>query len=222
MKGSKMSKVTDAPKSVKTATYSVDANVENLYSVLIEAGITAIAEGFNFIESLDVALKSGTTQEDAKGTMKEMASNIGVTPLVTYSQVPQVPTTAEIIRKNYADMDKFTPKQLLTIGGNVLADVKAKGVKAHLAKFDSIKALKEGTKTKAESQADAKAANQKEEIAELSPAITTESLLENFVEFFKGKNLGDLETAELEMAKRAAAIVIAIIKNTEAKAKKTA
>lgn len=209
-----MSKVTEAPKSVKTATYSVDANVEALYSVLIQAGQDANAEGINFVLNLDVALKSGTTQENAKGTMKDMAKGL-MSPMVTYSQVPQVPTTAEIIRKEFPDMDKFTPKQLLTIGGNVLADVKAKGVKAHLAKFDTIKALKEGTKTKAESQADAKAQNQKEEIVELAPAITLESIIDSVDVYLNQQDLKTLSTTELEKLRKVISKLITVEKNSK-------
>lgn len=208
--------MTTAPKAEKTPKFTTDSNVEALYSVVIKSGEDAIAEAYNFITALDVALKSGTTQADAQGTMKEMAKGL-VKPLVTYSHVPAIPTTAAIIAKKYPDMDKFSPAKILSIGGRVLADVKASGVKAHLAKFASVAELDENTKTKAESQADAKAESTKEEIAELAPAITTESVIENFVEFFKGKNLQDLSTTDLASTKKAIGILIAISKNTEAK-----
>ena len=132
-----MSQNTETAKAPK---FTTDENVQALYSVVIESGENAIAEAYNFITALDVALKSGTTQADAQGTMKEMAKDI-VRPLVTHSHVPQIPTTAKIIAWKYPDMDKTSPAKIIALGGRVLADVKASGVNAHLAKYASIKDL---------------------------------------------------------------------------------
>ena len=84
-----------------------------------------------------------------------------------------------------------------------------------LAKFDSIKALKEGTKTKAESQADAKAANQKEEIAELATAITLESIIDSVDIYLSQQDLKTLSTKEIEKLHKVIGKLITVEKNSK-------
>lgn len=202
----------NAPKSVKTASFPT---LENLYSVVIESGINAKAEALNFIVELDKEMKSGLTQADAQATMREMAAGLA-RPLVTHSHVPSISTAAAIINKNFADMDKFSVAKVLSVATRVLADVKASGVKSHLAKFDTFAELDKGTKSKAESQADAKGEAVVEEMEELAKDITLEVIVDALDAYLKGHDLKSLTTTELEKLHSVIGRLVQVEKNTKA------
>lgn len=207
-----MSAKKSAPKSVKTATFPT---LENLYSVVIESGINAKAEALNFIVELDKEMTLGLTQADAQATMKEMAKGLA-RPLVTASHVPSIKTAAAIIAKNFADMEKFSVAKVLSVATRVLADVKASGVKAHLAKFDTFAELDKGTKSKAESQADAKGEEIVEEMETLAKDITLEVIVDALDAYLAGHDLKTLTTLELDKLHKVVGKLIQVEKNTKA------
>lgn len=200
------------PSLVIPATFPT---LENLYSVVIESGINAKAEALNFVVALDKELEMGLTIADAQAVMKEMAKGVA-RPLVTASHVPAIRTAAKIIARNYADMEKISVAKILSVATRVLADVKASGVKAHLAKFDTFSELDKGTKTKAESQADAKGEEIAEEMTELAKDITLETIVDALDAYLKGHDLKTLTTLELDKLHKVVGKLIQVEKNTKA------
>lgn len=196
----------------------LSASLENEYMDVISKGEDANIANLEFIKSLDAQMRTGLTQEVAIATLKKTAKGIKVGIVVKHGHIPAIKTAGMIIAKYENELPEVTASSILTLAGRVLADVKASGVKAHLAKYDTLKELSDGTKTKAESQADAKGEEKLDTIAAIAAidASTIEAVIDGILEFFKGKNLSDLSTVELEKAKKVTAIFHAIVKNSQA------
>ena len=194
----------------------LSASLENEYMEVIAKGEDANIANLEFIKSLDAQMKAGLTQEVAIATLKITAKGIKVGIVVKHGHIPSIKTAGMIIAKYENELPEVTASTVLTLAGRVLADVKAQGVKAHLAKFDTLKELADGTKTKAESQLDAKAESQLDAIQEAAKAITFESIVDAVDSYLSANDLKTLTTSELEKLHKVIAKLITVETNTKA------
>ena len=194
----------------------LSASLENEYMEVISKGEDANIANLEFIKSLDAQMKTGLTQEVAIATLKVTAKGIKVGIVVKHGHIPSIKTAGMIIAKYENELPEVTASSILTLAGRVLADVKASGVKAHLAKFDTLKELADGTKTKAESQAEAKAESQDEQMQESAKAITLENIVDAVESYLSANDLKTLTTSELEKLHKVIAKLITVENNTKA------
>jgi hypothetical protein len=194
----------------------LDAGLVLDYLATIGAGEDANIASLEFIKTLDDRMQSGLTQEVAKATLKDTAKGIKVGVTVKYGHIPAIPT-ARLIIETYANEMPDTPASaVLTLASRVLADVKASGVRKHIAKFPTMKELSDGTRTKAESQAEAKADAQDEQMKESAKAITLESIVDAVDSYLSANDLKTLTTSELEKLHKVIAKLITVENNTKA------
>lgn len=205
-------------KDAKNASPLVELNLslENEYLDVISKGEDANIANYEFIKSLNSQMKSGLTQEVAQATLKNTAKGIKVGVVVKYGHIVAISTATAIIEKYESELSEVPAGSILTLASKVLADVKAKGVKAHLAKYDTLKELNENTRTKAESQADAKAKSEVEAIAEKVEAITFEHVIDSIESYLSATDLKSLTTTELAKLRGVIAKLITVEKNTKA------
>ena len=194
----------------------LSTTVGNLYSAYIASSEDLNASGLNLISDLAQELKSGCTQEVMKATMKATAKGHN-RPSVTASHVSSIPTASLIITAYLsADIDSFKPSKVLSVAVRVMSEVGASGVKAHVKQFDTFKALDEGTKSKAESQADNASEAVLDEVAGLASAITLESIVDAVDVYLSQNDLKTLTTTELEKLHKVIARLITVESNTKA------
>lgn len=210
-----MSTKENAPKPVKIKGF--DSSLQTEYAELIELGEDANLANLQFIISLDEKMANGLTQEIAKDSMNETAKGVKITPAVRASHISSIPTAAKIIRRYETEISEIKVAKVLSLAVRVLCDVKAKGVEKALKECDTFAELDEKILTKAESQARDKGEEIKDEIADKAEAITLETIAENTLEFFKGKNLADIKTADLALIHKVASLWVTIEKNSKAK-----
>jgi len=205
-------------KNEKNASPLVELNLslENEYMEVISKGEDANIANLEFIKSLDAQMQAGLTQEVAIATLKMTAKGIKVGIVVKHGHIPSIKTAGMIIAKYENELPEVTASSILTLAGRVLADVKASGVKAHLAKYDTLKELSDNTKTKAESQADAKGDKVEQEVQELAQGITLESIVDAVDAYLNQNDLKTLTTSELEKLHKVIAKLITVEKNTKA------
>ena len=194
----------------------LDASLTAEYMDVISKGEDANIANLEFIKSLDDQMQRGLTQAIATATLKATAKGIKVGIIVKHGHIPSIPTARQIVDKYFNEMPETTASAVLTLASRVLADVKASGVRKHLAKYDTIKELSENTKTKAESQADAKAESQDEQMQELAKGITFESIVDGFTTYLGENDLASLTTSELLKLRALIAKLITVEKNTNA------
>ena len=194
----------------------LSTTVGNLYSAYIASSEDLNASGLNLISDLAQELKSGCTQEVMKATMKATAKGHN-RPSVTASHVSSIPTASLIITAYLsADIDSFKPSKVLSVAVRVMSEVGASGVKAHVKQFDTFKALDEGTKSKAESQADNAGEAILDEVAGSASAITLESIVDAVDVYLSQNDLKTLTTTELEKLHKVIARLITVETNTKA------
>ena len=194
----------------------LSTTVGNLYSAYIASSEDLNASGLNLISDLAQELKSGCTQEVMKATMKAIAKGHN-RPSVTDSHVSSIPTASLIITAYLsADIDAFKPSKVLSVAVRVMSEVGASGVKAHVKQFDTFKALDEGTKSKAESQADNAGEAILDEVAGKASAITLESIVDAVDVYLSQNDLKTLTTTELEKLHKVIAKLITVETNTKA------
>jgi hypothetical protein len=212
-KGKKMS-----AKTTKNASplVELDASLTAEYMDVIAKGEDANIANLEFIKSLDNQMQSGLTQAVAIATLKDTAKGIKVGIIVKHGHVPSIPTARLLVDKFFNEMPETTASAVLTLASRVLADVKASGVRKHLAKFDTMKELSEGTRTKAESQAEAKAESQDEAMKESAKAITLESIVDAVDSYLSANDLKTLTTSELVKLHNVIAKLITVENNTKA------
>jgi hypothetical protein len=186
------------------------------YMDVIAKGEDANIANLEFIKSLDDQMQRGLTQAIAISTLKFTAKGIKVGIIVKHGHVPSIPTARIIVDKYFNEMPETTASAVLTLASRVLADVKASGVRKHIAKFDTLKELADGTRTKAESQAEAKAESQDEAIKESAKAITLESIVDAVDSYLSATDLKTLTTSELEKLHKVIAKLITVENNTKA------
>ena len=213
-KGQEMTKENTAKNASPLADFNAPLSAE--YMDVISKGEDANISNLEFIKSLDNQMQSGLTQAVAISTLKFTAKGIKVGIVVKHGHVPSIPTAHLIIEKYFNEMPETTASAVLTLASRVLADVKASGVRKHLAKYDTIKELSENTKTKAESQADAKAESQDEQMQESAKAITLESIVDAVDSYLNQNDLKSLTTTELEKLHKVIAKLITVESNTKA------
>lgn len=194
----------------------LDESLTAEYMDVISKGEDANIANLEFIKSLDDQMQRGLTQAVATATLKATAKGIKVGIIVKHGHIPSIPTARIIVDKFFNEMPETTASAVLTLASRVLADVKASGVRKHIAKFDTIKELSENTKTKAESQADAKAESQDEQMQELAKGITFESIVDGFTTYLGENDLASLTTSELLKLRALIAKLITVEKNTNA------
>lgn len=222
-----MAKATNHPNKGKEMTkentvknvsplVELDESLTNEYMDVIAKGEDANIANLEFIKSLDDQMQRGLTQVVATATLKATAKGIKVGIIVKHGHIPSIPTARQIVDKYFNEMPETTASAVLTLASRVLADVKASGVRKHLAKFDTIKELSENTKTKAESQADAKAESQDEQMQESAKAITLESIVDAVDSYLNQNDLKSLTTTELEKLHKVIAKLITVESNTKA------
>jgi len=204
--------------TVKNTSPLVELNssLENEYMEVISKGEDANIANLEFIKSLDAQMQSGLTQAVAISTLKNTAKGIKVGIVVKHGHIPSISTASSIIAKYENELPEVTASAILTLAGRVLADVKASGVKAHLAKYDTLKELSDNTKTKAESQADAKGDKVEQDVQELAQGITLESIVDAVDAYLNQNDLKTLTTSELEKLHKVIAKLITVEKNTKA------
>jgi len=186
------------------------------YMDVIAKGEDANIANLEFIKSLDNQMQNGPTQAIAIATLKATAKGIKVGIIVKHGHIPSIPTARIIVDKYFNEMPETTASAVLTLASRVLADVKASGVRKHIAKFDTLKELADGTRTKAESQAEAKAESQDEQMQESAKAITLEDIVDAVDSYLSANDLKTLTTCELEKLHKVIAKLITIGNNTKA------
>jgi len=206
-----------APKAVKISTF--DTSLQTSYAIYIESAENQNIAGLNFITDLSEMLENGLTQEVAKASMKETAKDVKVKPAVLNSHVPAISTASFIIEHFDAEITDHKVSEILTLAVRVNYDVKTANAKKHIKQFKTIADLKEGTLTKAESQARDKGEKIENEIVEKADAITLESVLDALDVFISTKSLKDLATADLAKLDKVIGKLVTIKKNTVALAK---
>jgi len=193
----------------------VDKALQDSYALLIADGEDANLRGMQFIQELAETLNSGLTQEIAKNSMKELVKNVKIQPVVRYSHIPSVTIASLIITQFEEEILDIPVAKVLSLSARVLADKKAGGALKHIKKAASFAELNEQTLSKAESQARDKGEKISDDIAEKAEAITLESVAENTLLFFKGKNLQDIKTADLALIHKVAQLWVTIERNSK-------
>jgi len=204
--------------TVKNTSPLVDFNdsLSAEYMDVISKGEDANIANLEFIKSLDNQMQTGLTQAVAIATLKFTAKGIKVGIIVKHGHIASIPTARLIVDKYFNEMPETTASAVLTLASRVLADVKASGVRKHIAKFDTLKELSDNTKTKAESQADAKAESQDEQMQESAKAITLENIVDAVDSYLSANDLKTLTTCELEKLHKVIAKLITVENNTKA------
>jgi len=192
------------------AVVVVDKELQDAYALLIADGEDANLQGLQFIQELAEKLNSGLTQEIASNSMKELVKNVRIQPVVRYSHIPSVTIASLIITQFEEEILDVPVSKILSLSARVLADKKAGGALKHIKKAASFAELNEMTLSKAESQARDKGEKISDDIAAKADAITVESIAENTLLFFKGKNLQDIKTADLALIHAVAQLWITI------------
>jgi hypothetical protein len=202
--------------ATELALVELNKDLENEYLDVIAKGEDANIANLEFIKSLDDQMQRGLTQVIATNTLKVTAKGIKVGIVVKHGHIPSIPTARIIVDKYFNEMPETTASAVLTLASRVLADVKASGVRKHIAKYDTLKELADNTKTKAESQADAKAESQAEAMQESAKAITLESIVDAVDSYLSATDLKTLTTSELEKLHKVIAKLITVENNTKA------
>lgn len=193
----------------------LDSQIQAEYASVLMAKENCNTANFLFLElvakSLNTKLLSQAIIEDSiKAELKGATITAEFKPAHVKSAV-----IAQAIVTQIPSVKDSPIAKVLTMANRVLDDKKAKGAIAHIKQFETMEELDEGTLTKSESQARDKGESLNNEIEEKKENITIESVLDGFVRFFNGKNLQDLSTKDLESAKKAFNICLAIVKNSE-------
>lgn len=204
-------------KTVKNVSPATELEtVKNLYTNFIAIGEDANSSALNFILDLANEMQLGATQEDVIFTMKAVAKGHN-RPAVTASHVPSIKTASKIITAYMdADIQDAKASKVLSVAVRVLAEAKASGVDNHIANFPTFAELDKGTATKAESQADAKAESQDEQMQESAKAITLENIVDAVDSYLSANDLKTLTTSELEKLHKVIAKLITVENNTKA------
>ena len=206
--------MTSTPKAEK-APKVLDANIQAEYASVLMAKENSNTANFTFLALVAKSLTAkALTQAVIEDSIKAELKGATITAEFKSAHVKSAVIAQAIVTQIPAVKDSPIAK-VLTMATRVLDDKKAKGAIAHIKQFKTFEELDEGTLTKAESQARDKGESLSNEIAEKKEDITIESVLENFVRFFEGKNLQDLSTKELVIGKKAFNITLAIVKNSE-------
>ena len=203
-----------APKAVKITTF--DTSLQTSYAIYIESAEDQNIAGLNFITELNEKMSAGLTQEIAKASMKETAKDVKIKPAVLDSHVPAISTASFLIEHFDKEITDHKVSEILTLAVRVNYDVKTANAKKHIKQFKTIADLKEGTLTKADSQARDKGEKIESDIVELAPAITLESVIDALDVFISTKSLKDLTTADLAKLNKVIGKLIAVQKNTQA------
>lgn len=205
--------MTSSPKAPKVVI--LDSQTQENYAEVLHAKEESNTANFNFLAYVAKVLKAKSlTQEVLENSIKAESKAATISAEFKSGHVKSAVIAQAIVEQIPAVKDKPVAK-VLTMATRVLDDKKAKGALAHIKQFDTFEELDENTLTKAESQARDKGESIADDIADKKENITIENLLENFVQFFNGKNLKDLSTKDLEVAKKAFNITLAIVKNSE-------
>ena len=205
--------MTTTPKVEKVVI--LDSQTQANYAEVLHAKEESNTANFNFLAYVAKVLKAKSlTQEVLENSIKAESKAATITAEFKSGHVKSAVIAQAIVDQIPAVKDKPIAK-VLTMANRVLDDKKAKGAIAHIKQFKTMEELDENTLTKAESQARDKGESLNNEIEDKKEDITTESVLDGFVRFFNGKNLQDLSTKDLESAKKAFNICLAIVKNTE-------
>lgn len=134
-----------APKAEKA--FSTKISTE--YSKLIADTSSNNSTALGFIVWMS---NQDASQAIQKESMSRLLKDVNVRPVVLPSHVPSLKIAGQIISTYETNNTKAGT--ILSLANRVLMDVGAEGVNAHLSQFSTIQELNDGTKTKAESQAD--------------------------------------------------------------------
>lgn len=209
-----MTATENAPKPVKITTF--DTSLQTAYALFIESAENENINGLNFITDLSERMEKGLTQEIAKASMKETARGVKITPSVRDSHIPAISTASFIIKHFNGEITDHKVSAILALAVRVNYDVKTANAPKHIKEFSTIAELAENTLTKAESQARDKGEQLENDIQELAPAITLESVLDGVDHFISTKSLKDLATADLAKLNMVISKLVTIKKNTQA------
>jgi hypothetical protein len=197
-----------APKAEKA--YSTKISTE--YSKLIADTTSNNSSALGFIVWMS---NQDASQAIQKESMSRLLKDVNVRPVVLPSHVPSLKIAGQIIATYETSNTKAGT--ILSLANRVLMDVHAEGATAHLAKFSTLEELNEGTKTKAESQAD----NAETKPEKETKKTTLESIFQKTItDIRKIGKPQELKTLDLETLATLYAIVQVIAKNNlPAKAK---
>jgi len=185
------SKATPKAKALKAEkAYSTEISTE--YSKLISNTTSNNSHAIGFI--LFMADRT-TSQAIQKESMARLLKDVNVRPVVLPSHVPSLKIAGEII--NGYDTSNTKAGTILSLANRVLMDVHAEGATAHLAKFSTLEELNEGTKTKAESQADNAETKPEKEIKVVSVDSIFQKALTDIRKIGKPQDLKALDVATL-------------------------
>lgn len=177
-----------APKAEKA--YSTKISTE--YSKLIADTTSNNSSAIGFIVWMS---NQDASQAIQKESMARLLKDVNVRPVVLPSHVPSLKIAGEII-KNY-DTSNTKAGTILSLANRVLMDAGAENASAHMAQFSTIEELNEGTKTKAESQAENAQAKPEKEIKIVSVDSIFQKALTDIRKIGKPQELKALDVATL-------------------------
>jgi hypothetical protein len=190
-----------APKAEKA--FSTKISTE--YSKLIADTSSNNSTALGFIVWMS---NQDSSQAIQKESMQRLLKDVNVKPVVLPSHVPSLKIAGQIIATYETSNTKAGT--ILSLANRVLMDVHAEGATAHLAKFSTLEELNEGTKTKAESQAD----NAETKPEKETKKITLESIFQKTItDIRKIGKPQELKTLDLETLATLLGIVQVIAKN---------
>lgn len=190
-----------APKAEKA--FSTKISTE--YSKLIADTSTNNSSALGFIVWMS---NQDASQAIQKESMARLLKDVNVRPVVLPSHVPSLKIAGQII-STYETNDTKAGT-ILSLANRVLMDVHAEGATAHIAQFGTLEELNEGTKTKAESQAD----NAETKPEKETKKITLESIFQKTItDIRKIGKPQELKTLDLESLATLLGIVQVIAKN---------
>lgn len=204
----------NAPKAVKITTF--DTSLQTAYALFIESAENENINGLNFISELAERMENGLTQEIAKASMKETAKGVKITPSVRDSHIPAISTASFIIKHFNGEIVDHKVSAILALAVRVNYDVKTANAPKHIKQFSTIAELAENTLSKAESQARDKGEKLEDDIQEMAPAITLESVIDALDVFISTKSLKDLVTTDASKLNQVIAKLVTVKKNTQA------
>ena len=160
----KKAKATKAPRVIR-----INSALGTKYQLLIENGEKINSEDLAFIAETNQEMQNGWTQEEVIETFENELKDVNVRPTILPSHVPSIKTAAELILAYETEIQEKKASAVLSMAVRILADVKASGVSAHIAKNKTWAELETNTKTKKESQErDAQASGKNKETKPLN------------------------------------------------------
>lgn len=211
-----------AKKEAVKEAVRINSNITTEYAKLIESGEGTNTEALNFILEVGEEMAKGTTTREVKASMQEALKGVNVKPVVLPNHVDALNTACLIINRFADTIGEVKASKVLSLAVRVNYDKKASGAKAHVNSAKSFEELDEATLSKKESQTRDASASAKAEVKKQAPAITLETIVDNFGEWLKAQDLKTIKTTEAQKLDALIAKLIQVSKNSKVSEKANA